>query len=54
MTGAYRQLWLAPRMNTSWVSAWGGDDLTTSKFSSRAAYYKQNADRLLGQTQAYQ
>ncbi|MEM9261673.1 MAG: RagB/SusD family nutrient uptake outer membrane protein, partial [Bacteroidota bacterium] len=38
VTGAYSQLWLALRMTTGWVSAWGGDDLTTSRFSSRVDF----------------
>lgn len=45
VTGAYNQLWVALRSNSSWVSAWGGDDLTTSKFSSKAGFreYDQRA-----------
>ncbi|MEM1358462.1 MAG: RagB/SusD family nutrient uptake outer membrane protein [Bacteroidota bacterium] len=45
VTGAYSQLWLALRMTTGWVSAWGGDDLTTGKFTGKADFreYDQRA-----------
>lgn len=45
VTGAYDRLWAALRMTTAWVSAWGGDDLTTHRASNKADFreYDQRA-----------
>jgi hypothetical protein len=38
VTGAYDRMWAALRMTTAWVSAWGGDDLTTHRASNKADF----------------
>ncbi len=45
VTGAYNRMWAALRMTTAWVSAWGGDDLTTHRASNKADFreYDQRA-----------
>lgn len=45
VTGAYNRLWAGLRMTTAWVSAWGGDDLTTHRASNKADFreYDQRA-----------
>lgn len=43
--GAYDRMWAGLRMTTAWVSAWGGDDLTTHRASNKADFreYDQRA-----------
>ena len=45
VTGAYDRMWAGLRMTTAWVSAWGGDDLTTHRASNKADFreYDQRA-----------
>ena len=45
VTGTYDRLHRALWMTTSWVSAWGGDDLTTHRASNKADFreYDQRA-----------
>ncbi|MEM1359799.1 MAG: RagB/SusD family nutrient uptake outer membrane protein [Bacteroidota bacterium] len=38
VTGAYDRMWAGLRMTTAWVSAWGGDDLTTHRASNKADF----------------
>jgi len=45
VTGTYNRAWAALRMTTAWVTAWGGDDLTTHRASNKADFreYDQRA-----------
>ncbi|MBX2816112.1 MAG: RagB/SusD family nutrient uptake outer membrane protein [Saprospiraceae bacterium] len=45
VTGMYNRMWAALRMTTAFVSAWGGDDLTTHRASNKADFreYDQRA-----------
>ncbi|MEL6973343.1 MAG: RagB/SusD family nutrient uptake outer membrane protein, partial [Bacteroidota bacterium] len=45
VTGSYDRMWAGLRMTTAWVSAWGGDDMTTHRASNKADFreYDQRA-----------